>query len=183
MDNREKKLRRVALKCGDFARQLSYHHALDTYRDNFKLNFWIVMFNNSIDLAVLDWCHLFGSHKDDLHWKKVIIKSDDFRAGLFNFIGTDEEKWRNYRESIKNYRDKDVAHLEIRPRSFVPEMGIALQAAAYYYLCIQKELSNYPNYSKWPKDLIEYHNQSLAQTKLILTKAYESSKDIKEIVY
>jgi hypothetical protein len=41
------------------------------------------MHNNAIDLAVLDWFHLFGYHNDDLHWKKVVQDVDGFRQGLF----------------------------------------------------------------------------------------------------
>ncbi|MFX0046479.1 MAG: hypothetical protein ACFE8Z_11570, partial [Candidatus Hermodarchaeota archaeon] len=55
--------RGVVLKCGDFARQLSYHLGLNKYRGQFKLNFWVYVYNNAIDLAVLDWFHLFGYHR------------------------------------------------------------------------------------------------------------------------
>jgi len=67
MKDREKLLRRVALKCADFARQLSYHRALNAYKDQVRANFWIYTYNNAIDLAILDWLHLFGYHNDDLH--------------------------------------------------------------------------------------------------------------------
>ena len=78
MTERERILRRVALKCADFARQLSYHRALEEHDKDFKQNFWIVMYNNSIDLAVLDWFHLFGYHNDDLHWKQIVHDIDAF---------------------------------------------------------------------------------------------------------
>ena len=132
MEQREKILRRVALKCQDFARQLSYHRSLMKYR-SMRLYFWKSVYNNAIDLAVLDWLHLFGSHSDDLHWKKVVTDRRAFRDGLLNHLRIDEIEWRAYRETVKNYRDKDVAHVEVRTEGNVPHMSTALEAASYYY--------------------------------------------------
>ena len=183
MQEREKLLRRVGLKCADFARQLSYHRALNSYKDDFKLSFWIYVYNNSIDLAVLDWFHLFGYHNDDLHWKQIVDDVDTFRQKLFHHVNMTEDNWKLYREKIKTYRDKDVAHIEVHPTSQVPEMSIALNAAAYYYQYVLQELSRYSDYSNWPKDLSEYHQRSLEQTKKILELAYTPTEQIKEQVF
>jgi hypothetical protein len=182
MEKRENLLRRVAFKCGDFARQLSYHRALGDHSNDFIQNFWICMYNNAIDLAVLDWFHLFGYQKDHLHWKIVIREIDCFRNGLLRAVGMTEEKWRKYRQSIKDYRDKDVAHIEVRAVSQVPEMTVALQAATYYYGYIFKELSGYANYDVWPSDLTDYYNSSLAQTKPLVALAYKAAGHIEEKV-
>jgi len=183
MTDREKLLRRVGLKCADFARQLSYHRALHEHREERKLNFWICMYNNAIDLAVLDWFHLFGYHKDDLHWKKVLDDVDGFRRGLLSSLGLEQKEWEEYREKVKNYRDKDVAHIEVRPVSNVPKMDITLKAANIYYKHILRELTGYSNYSKWPIDLIEYHENSLSQAKLIAKAACMATIHLDEEVY
>ena len=183
MEPREKLLRRVGLKCADFARQLSYHRALNDYKDGFKLNFWICVFNNSIDLSVLDWFHLFGYHNDDLHWKQVVADIDSFRQQLFYHVNMTEDEWKSYREEIKIYRDKDVAHIEVRPTSQVPQMSIALQAVAYYYEYVLKELTGFGDYSNWSKDLSEYHQRSLEQTKKLLESAYSATEHIRESVF
>ena len=183
MTNREKLLRRVGLKCADFTRQLSYHRALHEFEEGRKLNFWIYMYNNAINLAVLDWFHLFGYHKDDLHWKKVMKDVEGFRNGLLSRLGLNQQEWENYRESIKKYRDKDVAHIEVRPLSHVPKMNIALQAANFYYQMVLTELKGYSNYTKWPDDLVLYHENNLKQSKLIAEAACGATKNIKEEVY
>ena len=85
MQEREKLLRRVGLKCADFARQLSYHRALNSYKDDFKLSFWIYVYNNSIDLAVLDWFHLFGYHNDVLHWKQIVDDETNRQGQVYTF--------------------------------------------------------------------------------------------------
>jgi hypothetical protein len=181
MNGRERLLRRVALKCADFARQLSYHRALAEYRGSFTQNFWIYMHNNAIDLAVLDWFHLFGSHKDHLHWKQVVTDVPAFRNQLFQSLQITEDEWKTYRESIKAYRDKDVAHIEVRPFvSQVPDMALALKAAALYYSTVRAELSTFRDYGGWPSELEEYHIRSLEQSKAICAVAYGGSRDIEE---
>jgi len=183
MNEREKLLRRAALKCADFARQLSYHRALAEYAQNSTQNFWIYMFNNAINLAVLDWFHLFGYHKDDLHWKRVVDDLEGFRHGLLQRVQMTEDEWKAYREIVKDYRDKDVAHIEVRPVSQVPTMAIALRATCFYYSVILAELSKLRDYSAWPQELEEYHKKSFEQSVAISTVAYEATRGISEKVY
>ncbi len=184
MKARERLLRRVALKCVDFARELSFHRALGNYvNDSTKLSFWIYMYNNAIDLAVLDWFHLFGYHNDDLHWKRIVHDLDGFRQGLLQSIGMSEHEWTAYRQRIKDYRDKDVAHIEVRPSSQVPEMTPARCAVGYYYTAVLKELQNYANYDEWPQALDDYYQKSVTQTRAIAASAYGATIGIKERVY
>gem|GEM_PF-4642624 len=171
------------MMCLDFARQLSYHRALSRFRDDsgkFNLNFWTAVFNNSIDIATLDWLHLFGSDKDDLHWKKIVKDVPAFRSSLFASLGLYEQGWKSYRETVKTYRDKDVAHIEVRPRGWVPEMTLALKAADLYYKYVLSELSHFRDYSNEPADLIAYFEDSQRQTERILSLAYSSTSGMKE---
>lgn len=187
-EQREILLRRVALKCGDFARQLTYHRALIKYK-NSSLFFWKTMLNNTIDLAVLDWMHLFGSHNDDLHWKRVLSDNkDNFKHGLLQHLQVNEHDWELYREKIKKYRDEDVAHIEAHLETDVPEMEEALKAVSYYYQIILRKLrSEYPNcpeyFNRWPDDLLKYYEDSLKQSEEIVQVAYESTKNMKESVH
>jgi hypothetical protein len=183
MNEREELLRRVALKCADFARQLSYHRALAEYQGTFAQNFWKYMYNNAIDLAVLDWFHLFGYHNDDLHWKQVVTDVPAFRSQLFQSLQMTEDAWKAYRETIKDYRDKDVAHIDVRPISQIPDMALALRATALYYSTVLAKLSAFRDYGGWPKQLEEYHLRSFEQTKIICGLAYRASRDIKEEVF
>jgi hypothetical protein len=182
MNEREKLLRRVALKCADCIRQLSFHRALEGNR-SFKQNFWIYMYNNAIDLAVLDWFHLFGYHNDDLHWKQIVEDVDLFRQGLMQSVGMTIDEWQKYRETIKDYRDKDVAHIEVRPLSQVPDMAVAIQATTYYYSIVLAELSEFRDYSAWPNQLDEYYKKSLEQSKAIASVACSASSGIQEAVF
>jgi hypothetical protein len=183
MDKREYLLFRVATKCGDFARNLSFHRALGEYvKDSEKLNFWIHMYNNAIELAILDWSHLFGNHKDDLHWKRVVHDPVGFKRQLLQTIHMTEQEWSTYHREIKDYRDKDIAHIKVRLRSHIPEMTQALRAVAYYYSVALNELQNYGIYH-YPQDLSDYHEKSLAQSTVIAANAYKATIGIKEKVY
>jgi hypothetical protein len=183
MEDREYLLFRVGTKCGDFARNLSFHRALGNHvKNSGELNFWIHMCNNSIDLAVLDWFHLFGNHNDDLHWKRVVPDVDGFRQGLLQLLGMNEQEWKAYHEKIKDYRDKDVAHIEVRLRSQVPDMTQALLAVAYYYATALKELRSYATYD-WPQDLNDYYKKSVTQAEVVAISAYRATLGIKEKVY
>ncbi len=185
MINREKLISRVALKCADMVRQLSYHRAIHLQKNQFKfkLNFWIYMYNNAIDMAVLDWVHLFGNDKDDLHWKNIVQDIETFRADLFSALDVNREIWEGNWRKIKEYRNKDVAHIEIRPISYIPEMDLALKATCFYYSHIICELEKLGNYTRWPKDLLSYYEKSLQQSKGIADKALDATSAFNEGVY
>ncbi len=141
------------------------------------------MFNNAIDLAVLDWFHLFGYHNDDLHWKRVVPDVEGFRQTLLKHMNMTEDEWKTYRETIKKYRDKDVAHIEVRPVSNVPKMQNALHATVFYYSVVLKELAGLGDYIKWPQALEEYHQRSLDQSYEFSVLAFEATRNISEKVY
>lgn len=152
-------LARACLKCVDFCRQISYHRQMAPYIEKLRNNYFIYSFNNFIDLAVLDFCHLFGSHSDDLHWKKIVKNPDDFKSNLLKELKLTDEEWKKYRESVKEYRDKDVAHIEIRPTSNVPDMTIATKAIVFYYNSIIQELKQHEKYKMFLDDLSIYFDQ------------------------
>lgn len=178
---RRQSLERVVGNCLDFARNLPYHRALKNYIDNKTLHFWIYISNNSIDLAVLKWFHMFGYHNDDLHWKQVVSDKDAFRQQLYSYVNMNEDEWKTHRNELKDYREKDVAHIEVRLRSEIPEMGIALRAAAHYYEYSRNELHDVYDPPS-PYRLDEYCESSLKQAERVVESAYSATKHIKERV-
>jgi hypothetical protein len=141
------------------------------------------MFNNTINMTMLSWSHLFGNHNDDLHWKKIVDDVEIFRQRLLQSINMTDDEWRMYRKTIKDYRDKYIAHIEVKPVSQVPHLAPALLATTYYYSVVLEELSGYRDYSKWPNHLDEYYKKSLKQAKTIVSIAYSATSGIEERVY
>lgn len=131
--NRELLLRRAILNCIDFARQYVYYLAISEHRAILNDNILIYINNNFIDMAVLEWCHCFNSYNDPIHYRKVTSEPEKFKSGMLEKLGLNEEEWAEYRESVKNYRDKGVAHLEPVPRIDIPDLNLAYSSMLYYY--------------------------------------------------
>ena len=180
---RERLLNEVCIKCADFVRQLSLHRAFDGFQGKFRQNFWILINNNSINMAVLDWCHLFGSHSDELHWKKVVSNISEFRKNLYKHLETNETTWIVYRDNLKGYRDKNVAHIEILPLTNIPDMTFALNSVYFYYGSVIKELKKKNVYSKYPDNLTRYYEDCLKQTKVYVMSAFNATKGFEERVF
>ena len=87
-------------------------------------------------------------------------------------------------KGVKNYRDKDVAHIEMRPISNIPDMTIALKATCFYYSHSFYEIKKFGDYySQWPEDLFDYYQRSLDQSIEIIFKALEATKNLREQVF
>ena len=157
--DRETILRRVVLKCRDLCRQLAYHRALLPHVEGLRANIWIYTFNNFIEMAVLDWCHLFGNRNGELHWRQVIGDQEDFKMRLLAAIRLNEEEWTAYWESVKAYRDEDIAHIRIKPNANVPDMELALQAACFFYDSIINELMEIETYRVLPAQLSQHYEE------------------------
>lgn len=125
-------------------------------------SFWWEISHNALELAILNWCHLFGQRKDHLHWSNVLKSTDSFKEELIAYLEVSENKWEEYWGQLKKYRDKDVAHVEITKYSMIPPLEIALHSAAFYYFKISNELlAIFP--SPIPKkDLYEIYEKCLA---------------------
>jgi hypothetical protein len=165
---RELILRRVCLKCVDYCRQVTYHRSMVPYSSELKANYWIYSFNNFIDMAVLDWGHLYGNKNDNLHWQNVIEDKVEFKKELFSFLEVTEEQWREYWESIKYYRDKDVAHIEVRPSITVPDMDLGIKSVGFYYNWIIPELKEFGNYDLFIDNLFKYFDRVYNNTNVLV---------------
>jgi hypothetical protein len=146
-----------------------------------KLNFWRVIQGSLLDAAVLDWCVLFGADSERAHWKKLIPadKHDEFRSMLLKEIGCDESEWQNYREDVKAYRDKHLAHLGERDKEDTyPTLDIALNSsnALYKWLRAQGQIFEGPN------RLDEYGQKFYEQSKTVAAKAVSATIELEEDV-
>lgn len=185
--SREELLIIVGTTCKNFVNQLSYNRVFYKYKDHLKLTLLVHICNNCIDSAVLNWCHLFNSHNDRLHWKKIVntVKIDTFRQELLHHVSITENDWKEYRDKIKDYRGDCVSH--INPFLYIdkiPEMDIAMKAVDYYYQYILQELllDNNLLYTL-PDNLNEYYQKSFEQTEKIFELIYTATKHIKEQVF
>jgi hypothetical protein len=164
-------------------RNVAYYRSLEPLKDDFNQNYWIHIFNNFFDIAVLEWCKVFGSRAEGTHWSNYVKDQEVFRKGLLGKIGMSEAAWQIYWESIKNYRDELLAHHQSSSKvSSYPELGHMLTACYYYYGILIKELRALKVYD-YPDNLEEYFEKSFAQAESFSTVAYQATKELKEELY
>ena len=101
-----------------------------------KGDFWISADANFIDMAVIEWCKLFGDNNARHGWKKIVANPDLFQEKLLVEVNLDICKWHDFIVTMRNYRDKFLAHLDSDLVMNVPELDKALRAAQFYYLYI-----------------------------------------------
>jgi hypothetical protein len=155
--DREKRLRRVALLCCHFARNCAYYRAGWNGKTTKATNeFWATVQNNFIDIAVLEWLKLFGDHNGKHHWKKVAEDRELFKTDMLATCNISEDELKSSRESIKEYRDKFIAHLDSEETMHVPELNVPLAVVKYYYLYVANELGP-AGLKNLPADIEHYY--------------------------
>ena len=150
-----------------------------------ELNFWRLILGNHLDVSVLEWCKIFGSNAEPTHWKNIVPVDDHdlFRDELLSTLGVSGEEWANYWESMKEYRDRQVAHYEeLHPDSKYPVLENALYSSYYYYKYLIAELRALGE-NGYPDDLEEYCASFAQQTKNVAERAIAATSSIREHVW
>ena len=156
------------------------------------LNFWRVTYGNCLDMAVIEWCKLFGSDHEahqPVHWKNVVPvrEHDEFRAGLRAATGLSADEWQTYWERMKGYRDNHAAHFSeayLRPENDprYPKLTAALKAAYFYYERLLKMMEDRGFGRRYPEDIRDYCRRFAEQAAESATTALASTADMKERV-
>ena len=145
--------------CCHFARNYAYYLAgWDGKKTKATNEFWATAQNNFIDIAVLEWLKLFGDHNDKHHWKKVVEGRKSFKTDMLATCKITEDELKYCRESIKEYRDKFIAHLDSEEAMHIPELNIPLIVVKYYYSYVAKELGA-AGLRNLPEDIERYYQQ------------------------
>ena len=106
--------------------------------------------------TVINWCKIFGSHKEECHWKKVVKNHEHFRSYLFQSIGKTQEEFSEYQGKIVDFRNKWVVHFDPNYKHpAVPFFDIAHDSAVALH-CYLKEQSNEEFPYGGPEDIEEF---------------------------
>lgn len=124
----------------NFVYHLSYYRCLHkTYsKADFLSEFWAYTNDAHLLQATISWCKVFGSDGcNETHWKN--LNSGDmeklklsFTEGLKSSCGMAADEWKKYWQEITNFRNKYVAHREVRFNAPVPSFDRALDIAFFY---------------------------------------------------
>jgi hypothetical protein len=135
------KSRRAAIVCVHFIRNLGFFRAGwdGKVRLFLKSDLWATINSNFIDIAVLEWCKLFGDSRARHHWGQVVVDGRAFFPQLLADLAIAETEWTLYVKGIREYRDKFVAHLDDFNIMNIPRMEVAEKATYYLYDTIKAE--------------------------------------------
>jgi hypothetical protein len=182
----KKQLIETVAVLGALVRNIALKRALHNADANPHLNFWRLIYGNQMDMAVLEWCKLFGSddaERQPVHWKNVAVDQAAFRAGLFTAVGMDEAQWARYWREMKTYRDYTVAHHDPRRESIptFPVLDPALNGAIYYFEYVRAELAKL-GVNQQPSNVRLYVEQFEEQCLAVAKAALAATRDIPETV-
>jgi hypothetical protein len=170
-------------RVGSVVRNAQLRRALSSVDPNPTLYVWRLIYGNLLDVAVLEWCRVFGTDTEPTHWKRVVADHGAFRSALLTALKIDEASWAAYWEKMKTYRDTLVAHhFDDSPVTHYPTLDLALESCYFYYSYLITELRRLGE-PYFPDDLRDYSARFAAQAKEIAEIALASTAKIKERVY
>jgi len=77
-------------------------------------NFWRITYNATLDIAVIDWCKLFGGYKETTHYRNCTERGiNDFAAQVLSVCKIIEPEYGSLHSSIIKYRDKAAVHIDL----------------------------------------------------------------------
>ncbi len=169
-------------RLGNVVRSAQLKRALTSVDPNPTLNFWRLIYGNLLDVAVLEWCKLFGANSEPTHWKRVVSDHDAFRQALLAALGIDQPTWVAYWEEMKAYRNALVAHhVGGTTVTRYPSLDLALGSCYFYYSHLIEKLQKLGE-ARFPDDLRDYGARFEAQAREIAERALASTAGIPESV-
>lgn len=154
---RHQRLRRVAILCCSCVRNLAYYRAGWQDRNFIFENTPLqrTINSNFIDMAVLDWCKLFGP-KEKHSWHKVVTSPEFFSGDLLKDTGLDQCSFEKFLGDTRRYRDKFVAHLDSEPVMYPPMLDVPKRSTIFYYAYLLRHENDGCTFEDGPSDLAIY---------------------------
>jgi AbiU2 len=181
VDSKQERLTYARLTLVRFVENVRLRRALRDVCHTPRMRLWQVIYNALFDVVFLEWCKVFGSSKDNLHWSKFVQDEDQFREGLLRRLRIAERQWESYRKGMATDRNKSIAHHDVREENAkYQSFDYALEAAYFCYEIIVKELHKLGVDNFSVKNLREYSEEFAAECDAIAKRlnelhiAYES---------
>ena len=170
-------------RLGVVVRSIGIKKALTEANANPHLVFWRFIYGCMLDVAVFEWCKVFGTDDQPTHWKNFISDHDNFRIKLLSFLGVTQDQWSQYWHHMTDYRNSHAAHhLGVKEGDTYPVLDIALKSCFFYYSRLIEKVKAL-GVNNLPESLEAYSRQFNKQTFKIAEAALASTNDIKEEVF
>lgn len=140
-DKKMKKKKKSAELAAACIKNISFHKAIynlgNDWRNQNTEDFWQVCSNNFLDMAVLEWCKLFADNSragpDSGHaWNFVLDNKEEFKKLLCMKLDIKSKEFEEYKEIVKKYRDKNVAHQDYYNDILIPDLEIMKNSVAFF---------------------------------------------------
>jgi hypothetical protein len=122
----------------DFVHHLAYYRVLSRFYNNSQIRseYWTRTIDTHLLKANIDWCMVFGTNSNEIHWTKVVIDEQyqcDFRCHKNKLANMTENQMSKFWSGMTNFRNKYAAHRTAATQfPAVPYMDTALIVATSY---------------------------------------------------
>lgn len=167
---RKERLRRVVLLCCHFVRNSAYNQVgHDRLTGGNYSQILTTIDNNFLDMAVIEWCKLFGDKKGKHYWGKVVSDRQAFEADLLTQLGQNSDQFANYVEEMREYRDTFLAHLDDGHVMNIPILDRAKVAVEFYHGHVVRNEASANDLDGLPTKLADYNQQCVNEALSMLS--------------
>lgn len=121
---------------------------------------------NFVDVAILDWCKLFGDTSETHHWSNVIAevgKRRAFKNELLGLLGCQRAVWNAFEQKMRDHRNEFSAHLGSRRVMRIPELDFAVLSAQHYHRFLFAHENDGRTFGTLPSDPEVYYQSALRE--------------------
>ncbi|MFH1882337.1 MAG: hypothetical protein ABIL62_06460 [Planctomycetota bacterium] len=122
----------------EFVHHLTYYRVLSRFYNEIqnKSEFWTYTIDSHLLIAIIDWCMVFGTDSNEIHWKKVVLDEQyrrNFRSHLRKFANLSKNEMDKFWSSMTKFRNEYAVHkTAARHYPDVPYMDTALIIVTSY---------------------------------------------------
>lgn len=86
-------------------------------------------------MCILEWCKLFCEEDGKHLWKKGVEDEREFKNGLFKLevMQGGEEEFDKYKKEIREYRDKYIAHRDLKEPKGEFKLDVVKETTIFLY--------------------------------------------------
>lgn len=177
--NKRNKVRKSCLLCLSFVRNCAFYNA--SYADDgshlvggtvsLSNQFWNTTTGNFLDMAVIEWCKLFGNDQlEKHHWKKVVKDKARYKIQLLKMFEEGEVGWKAYWDGLQTYRNKFAAHLDEDNQYIVPYLHKAHELVINHYNYLLEHEVAEGFFREPPPNIQTYYQQQFDMARAVYDK-------------
>ena len=98
-----------------FIHHLAYYKVLSRFYNEIQIRseFWAYTIDSHLLIAIIDWCMVFGTDSNEIHWKKVVLDKQyrcDFRCHIRKFANLSKNEMGKFWSSMTKFRNEYAVH-------------------------------------------------------------------------